>query len=119
MIELEPLINIIIGQPLLAEFAALITEENKAIGEIFKPDYSKMDSEEIIYPELFDMRRQAELIMNAIERVVPEQYHKFYVKLNRTSCNKREKIYPVHSLREKMNARNYALQFLQNGEFTN
>ena len=48
-----------------------------------------MDSEEVLYPELYDLRRQSEAILNAIERVLPEEFHTEYVKLNRITANKR------------------------------
>lgn len=86
-------------------------------GPIFPPEFQNMDEEEIIYHELYDMRRQAELIMNAIERVVPERYHGTFLKLNRINATKREKMYPVSPLKQKMKAQNFVLQFLSDGEF--
>jgi len=103
----------VIGQPLLADLINKVPEDEE--GVIFKPEFENMDPEEILYPELYDMRRQAEAIINAIERIIPEQYHNVYLKLNRITANKRENMYPSNPLKEKMKSRNYALQFLKNG----
>ena len=113
--SLETQIIRVIGQPFLGELAINLPEEED--GVIFKPEYEFMDKEEILYPELYDMRRQAEAIINAIERVLPEYYHSVFLKMNRITASKRENMYPLTQLRSKMKSRNYALQFMTNGEF--
>lgn len=86
-----------IGQPFLGDLVKSLPEEED--GVIFKPEYDNMDPEEILYPEIYDMRRQAEAIINAIERIVPEFYHSVYLKMNRITANKRENMYPISPLR--------------------